>query len=183
MLSSLYQRSLRHSHGQERREFMKLNEKQQKIAAIICAAAMLIIAGVWYLSDGLTHIEDTNGPDNFALQQITDENIAKLDVGALGVNTSRSLLSDTVTYSSEKFTGVYEVFLHNLITNRYEIVINHAHVDAGNFRMVLCVDDKIVHDFTLNELTQSFVIEDLSGTVSLRIAGESAAFMFDYHEY
>ena len=47
--------------------------------------------------------------------------------------------------------------------------------------MVLCVDDEIVHTFTLNELSQTYVIENVRGTVSLRIAGESADFMFDYY--
>ena len=32
----------------------------------------------------------------------------------------------------------------------------------------------------MNELTQSYTIENLSGTVSLRIAGESADCMLDY---
>lgn len=132
---------------------------------------------------GLQHIEDTNGADNFELQQITDENICKLDVGALNVTESEDIIGDTVTYKSNKFTGVYEVFSENIITNRFEITVNHTRVEAGNFKMVLCVDDEIVNTFTLNELTQTFVLENVRGTVSLRIAGESAKFQFDYMTY
>lgn len=132
---------------------------------------------------GLEHIEDTNGADNFELQQISDENICRMDVGALNVVESNDVIGDTVTYKSDKFTGVYEVFYENIVTNRYEITVNHARVDAGNFKMALCVDDEIVHTFALNELTQTFVLENVRGTVSLRIAGESAKFQFDYMVY
>ena len=153
-----------------------------KILPIALAAALIAVAVIWFAGGGLEHIEDTNGPENFTLQTITDDNIRALDLGALNVSQKTGLLTgDTVTYSSDKFTGVYEVFRENIITNRYEITVNHARVDAGNFKMVLCVDDEIVHTFALNELTQTFVLEDVSGTVSLRIAGESADFQFDYY--
>ena len=160
------------------------NEKLKK--AVIGAVAVVLVAVgfLWLGKTHLEHIEDTNGADNYTLQVLTDDNIRNLDVGARNVGQSSSILTgDTVTYSSKKFTGVYEVFSTNIITNRYEITVNHARVDAGNFRMVLCVDNEIIHEFALNELTQTFVLENVRGTISLRIAGESADFMFDYYVY
>ena len=148
---------------------------------ISLALAVLLLTAL--TGCGMEHIEDTNGADNFELQQITDDNIRNRDIGALNITEANSVVSDTVTYKSNKFTGVYEVFTTNIITNRFEITVNHARVDEGNFKMVLCVDDEIVHTFTLNELTQTFVLEDVRGTVSLRIAGESAKFQFDYLVY
>ncbi len=50
-----------------------------------------------------------------------------------------------------------------------------------NEGVALCVDNQIVHTLTRNELTQTFVLEDVAGTVLLRIAGESADFSFDYN--
>ena len=159
-----------------------MNEKRKKLLPLLAAVALIVVAVIWFTGSNLEHIADTNGPDNFALQVITDDNIRKLDVGARNVGQSSSILTgDTVTYSSKKFTGVYEVFSTNIITNRYEITVNHARVDAGNFKMVLCVDNEIIHEFTLNELSQTFVLENVRGTISLRIAGESADFMFDYY--
>lgn len=158
-----------------------MNEKIKKIIALVFAAVLIGVAVIWFLGSGLKHIEDTNGPGDFSLQTITDDSIRKMDMGALNVGKKTGILTgETVTYSSKKFTGVYEVFSENIITNRYEITVNHARVDAGNFKMVLLVDDEIVHEFTLNELTQTFVLENVRGTVSLRIAGESADFQFDY---
>ena len=155
----------------------------KKILSVLAVVAIIAVAVIWFMGDGLEHIEDTNGPEDFTLQVITDDNIRSRDMGALNVGQSTDFLSDTVTWSSKKFTGVYEVFTENIVTNRYEITVNHARVDAGNFKMVLCVNDEIVHEFKLNELTQTFVLENVKGTVSLRIAGESADFMFDYYVY
>ena len=153
----------------------------KKLLLGIAAVVMIVVAAVWFMGDDLEHIEDTNGADNYSLQTITDENICALDVGALNVEKKKALIGETVTYRSDCFTGVYEIFTENLITNRFEITVNHAQVNAGNFKMVLCVDDEIVHSFALNELTQTFVLEDVAGAIALRIAGESADFRFDYH--
>lgn len=159
-----------------------MNSKVKKFLPILLAAALVVVCVIWFMDSDLEHIEDTNGADDFTLQTITDDNIRALDMGALNVSQKTGILTgDTVTYYSDCFTGVYEVFRESIITNRYEITVNHARVDAGNFKMVLCVDDEIVHEFTLNELTQTFVLENVNGTVSLRIAGESATFQFDYY--
>ena len=160
------------------------NEKLKKAVIGAMAVVLVAVGFLWLGKTNLEHIEDTNGADNYTLQVLTDDNIRNLDVGARNVGQSSSILTgDTVTYSSKKFTGVYEVFSTNIITNRYEITVNHARVDAGNFRMVLCVDNEIIHEFAINELTQTFVLENVRGTISLRIAGESADFMFDYYVY
>ena len=153
----------------------------KKLVAAAFAVIMIVVAALWFMGSDLEHIADTNGADNYSLQTITDENICNLDMGALNVNEHNDLIGDTVTYESDCFTGVFEVFTKNLATNRFEITVNHAQVNAGNFKMVLLVDNEIVHTFTLNELTQTYVMEDVAGTVSLRIAGESADFQFDYH--
>lgn len=159
-----------------------MNEPIKKLIAIVFAVVLIVVAVFWFRGSDLEHIEDTNGPGDYTLQTITRDNILKQDVGALGVSKSTGILTgDTVTYHSDCFTGVYEIYGESIVTNRYEITVNHARVDAGNFMIVLCVDDEIVHEFTLNELTQTFVLEDVRGYVSLRIAGESADFQFDYY--
>ncbi len=160
---------------------MNLNEKTKKLLITIGAVILIIVVIIWFMQDGLEHIEDTNGADNYNLQTITDLNIVNRDIGAMGLKISTDSISNTTTYSSEKFTGVEEIYGENIATNRMEFTINHAKVTEGNFKIVLLVDDEIVHEFKLNELMQTHVIENVSGYVSLRIAGESANFMFDYH--
>ena len=158
-----------------------MNEKFKKIIFGIGAVVLIAVCGVWFLSSDLEHIEDTNGADNFSLQTITDSNIINRDIGAMGLEKSTDSAFNTTTYSSNKFTGVEEIFGENIWGNRFEITVNHARVDSGNFKIVLLEDDKIVHEFTLNELMQTYVLENPNGYISLRIAGESADFMFDYH--
>lgn len=158
-----------------------MNEKIKKLLIGAGAVILVIVCCVWMFGSNLEHIEDTNGADNYSLQSITDDNIIKMDLGALNLKESTGSISNTTTYSSNKFTGVSEIYGENIIGNRLEITINHARVDSGNFKIVLLEDDKIVHEFKLNELTQTYVLENPSGYISLRIAGESADFMFDYY--
>ena len=157
-------------------------EKAKKFLPVVAFAVIIavVVVFVFFGGDSIKeHIEDTNGADNFELQTITDKDICELKMGALNVK-ERSTPITATEYYSDCFSGVYEIFHENIITNRYEITINHAAVESGNFKIVLCVDDEIVHTFTLNELMQTYVLENVSGTVSLRIAGESACFSFDY---
>ena len=160
---------------------MNLNEKTKKILIGIGAIVLIVVAAVWFMQSDLEHIEDTNGADNYNLQTITDSNIINRDIGAMGLKISNSTVTNTTSYSSEKFTGVEEIYGENIVANRMEFNINHASVTEGNFKIVLLVDDEIVHEFKLNELMQTYVLENPSGYVSLRIAGESANFMFDYY--
>lgn len=160
---------------------MNLNEKTKKILIGIGALVLIVVSAVWFMQTDLEHIEDTNGADNYNLQTITDSNIINRDIGAMGLKISNSSITNTTSYSSEKFTGVEEIYGENIVANRMEFNINHASVTEGNFRIVLLVDDEIVHEFKLNELMQTYVLENPSGYVSLRIAGESANFMFDYY--
>lgn len=156
--------------------------KIKKILGCIVAVAVVVVCAVSLLGNDLEHIEDTNGEDNYALQEITDDNIINLDIGTKGgYKEETDSLSNTTEYSAEKFTGVAEIYGENITTNSLTFTVNHAKVTSGNFRLLLLVDDKIVHDFTLNELTQTFVLKNVSGFVSLRIAGESANFQFDYY--
>lgn len=160
---------------------MNLNEKTKKILIGIGALVLIVVSAVWFMQTDLEHIEDTNGADNYNLQTITDSNIINRDIGAMGLKISNSTITNTTSYSSEKFTGVEEIYGENIVANRMEFNINHASVTEGNFKIVLLVDDEIVHEFKLNELMQTYVLENPSGYVSLRIAGESANFMFDYY--
>lgn len=154
--------------------------KLKKIILPVLALIFVVVGCIWIFSSDLEHIEDTNGADNYSLQQITDSNIINMDIGSLNYTESTNRITNTTTYSSDKFTGVAEIFMTNIKGNRFDITINHAQVNSGNFKIVLVHNDEIVHEFKLNELMQSYTLENPNGDVSLRIAGESADFEFDY---
>ena len=155
-------------------------ERIKKAVVGIGVAVFIAVFAIWMLQSDLEHIEDTNGADNYALQQITDSNIINMDIGALNLVEAKELFNNLPTFRSDKYTGVSEIYLDNLIANRFEITLYNTTVRSGNFRIVLVYNDEIVHEFKLNELMQTYILENPKGTVSLRIAGESADFEFSY---
>ncbi len=155
-------------------------EKIKKVLLLVVVVVFIAVFALWMFSSDLEHIEDTNGDDNYTLQQITDFNIIKMDMGALNLVESDELFNNLPTFKSNKYTGVSEIYMSNLIANRFDITLYNTTVTKGNFKIVLVYNDEIVHEFKLNELMQTYTLEDVKGTVSLRIAGESADFKFSY---
>ena len=126
---------------------------------------------------GSVKIEDTNGPDNFALNTITDQNILNLDLPSGGYSTKTSgLLSKTVTHSGKDFSGVVEVLWTDMIAGDFVLDLMDYTVTGGNFRMVVVNDGKIVADIAPG--TERISIDDLKGHISIRVAGESADYSF-----
>ena len=163
---------------------MKLNEKAKKTLTTVAAVALVVVAGVWFIFGGTEHIEDTNGADNYALQTITDENILNLDAGAVGgPNLSRnSIWGETVEFSADKYTGVTEILYDNFIgTSDFVVSLSSFAVSGGNFRMVVVYNDEIVATLEPGSPVE-YRLENVTGYVSLRIAGESASFSFTMTE-
>ena len=169
---------------------MKQNLKKILIgvAVVVCIAVFVFLM----LDSNLKHIEDTNGPDNYKLTTITDDDIINLKMGALNPGVVRpALIGDGVNFSSDKFTGVHEILYANyILPSDFDISINTLHVTEGNFRMVVVNDGKIVAEVYPNseELITHVRLENLTGYVSLRIVGESADYSFqmsslDYDEF
>ena len=153
---------------------------KKKLLPIAAIAFVVVVCFMLFSKYSIEHIEDTNRADNYDLQQITDYNIINMDIGALNLTKETSIVSDLPEYSSKKFTGVEEIYLNNIYGNRFDITLYNTHVKEGNFRVVLLHNGEIVHEFKLNELVQSYTLKNPEGTVSLRIAGESANFKLSY---
>lgn len=154
-----------------------------KLKNLLIGIVAVILVGYFVISmltSNLKHIEDTNGVDNYNLQQITEYNIINMDIGALNLTESNELFNNLPTYKSDKYTGVSEIYMTNIWGNRFDITLYNLRVKSGNFKVVLLHNDEIVHEFKLNELSESYTLENPNGTVSLRIAGESADFEFSY---
>lgn len=167
---------------------MKLNGTIKKILLAVVVVVGVAFAIFMLLDSDLEHIEDTNGADNFTLQTITDENIINMDTGAMGVAVSSDNITNMTKISSKKFTGVHEVLYINLL-GKSDFVLNlyDFKINSGNFKMAVVHDGKIVGVIT-PENADEFVLNDINGTVSLVIAGESADFSFemtslDYNQF
>ncbi len=169
-----------------------MNQKLKKVLLVAGVAVFIAVALLWIFGSGLKHIEDTNGPDNYALTTITDQDIIQNKMGALTPVTVReALIGDAKHFESNKFTGVSELLYNNyVLPSDVVFSINTLSVTEGNFRMVVVHDGKIVAEIKPNseELIQEVRLENVTGYVSVRIAGESAAYSFqmsplDYEEF
>ena len=141
---------------------------------------VLVYGGYSLLTSDLEHIEDTNGPDNYRLQQITDYDIIEREMGSLNLTIKDQVLSSLPLVTSKKFTGVADVYTTNVWGNRLDITLYTTEVKSGNLKIVLIHNDEIVHEFRLNELTETYTLQNPDGFVALRVAGESAEFKFSY---
>lgn len=146
--------------------------------------ASVLLAGLLCLSLGGcgTEYEDTNGEDNFTLQTITDRNIIDLDTGASGLRYSQDSIDDTVVsseYSAKNFNGVEQIYLTNFIgSSDATVYIGHMNVKSGNFKLAVINNDEIIQEIPLDAFNDTFYFEDLNGSFSIHVAGESAAFSF-----
>ena len=164
---------------------MKLNEKVKKLLITVGIVAIALVAGVQMLLGGIEHIEDTNGATNYALQTITPQQIVDMSTGSIGgPNITRSsLLGSTVEFSAKKFTGVAEILYDNfLLPSDFEINLTGYEIYGGNFQLVVVHDDQIVATLEPG-LFVDYRLEDVTGHVALRIAGESASFTFSTTEF
>ena len=153
----------------------------------VFAIAMVVICVVLFLLDDTEPIEDTNGADNFILQVITDQNIIKQDMGMVGgIKTHRDIIGAGITISSDGFTGIHQVLYDNyVLPSDFHLELTNLTVTGGNFKAVIVHDDKIVEELEFNSEDDFFIdywLEDVTGTVKLVLAGESAAFSFSMME-
>lgn len=159
-----------------------MNEKMKKTLGGVLAVVLVVVAVIWFLGDDLEHIEDTNGPEDYSLTTITDQQIIDRSVGALNVKTQTGTFSGMVEFSSDKFTGVYEVVYNNyILPSDFDLQLYDFTVTSGNFKMCIVYDGEIV-DVLEPDSFIDYCLEDVTGTVSLVIAGESAEFSFEMPE-
>ena len=159
---------------------MQLNEELKNKLIAIAAIAAMVLGLVMFFFFGPEHIEDTNGPDNFALQTLTEQQIIDLSYGSVGGPhiTNNILMGDMLTFSAEKFTGVSEILYDNyILPSDFEVTLYNFEVFGGNFKLVVVHENTIIAELEPG-IDTYYRIEDITGYVSLRIVGESAAFRF-----
>lgn len=157
----------------------------KKIIAVIVLIAF-IVGVIIMFATGIKHIEDTNGADNYTIQQITDQQIIENKIGSRNIGYHKQAMSEDIVFSSSKFTGVYEIlYTDNLMTSDFRLNIKQIKVNSGNFKLVLVYEDKIVETFTPDEygFIDNYILEDVKGYVSLRAVGESADFEIEIDKY
>lgn len=127
-------------------------------------------------------IADENGPDDTSLATITEENIINMDLGASSYSMSPSsedenYMNSLTKFKGSEFSGVAEIYYTNFL-GKSDVIVNLENivVNSGNFKVVVLLNDEIVHEFNNEDMAQSFRMDDIKGYYSVRIVGESADF-------
>lgn len=157
---------------------MKKNPKLNNLILLIIVIFFAAGLGCTFLFSRVEHIEDTNGPDDYSLTTITDENIIKRDIGSRNLHIGTDSFSDSVTISSGKFTGVYQVFETSfLFDSDFTMDLLSFQISSGNFKMCIVNNGEIIATVEPG-ISPTCHLEDLNGDFALVIAGESADFAF-----
>lgn len=164
--------------------------KKLKDSLLVIVIFAALIGGFIYSQiDAMEHIEDTNGPDDYSLAVITDEEIAakgkKMCVGGPNTSSSKTTFlgmttTSGTTYFSDKFSGVRLMDTWNIIGGDLVFSLYDYEVTAGNFQMCIVHDGQVISTIEPTEDGYVyFAMEDVEpGVYDLYIAGESAAFEF-----
>ena len=158
---------------------------------LMVVVILLALAGgfIWSQIDAMEQIEDTNGPDDYSLAVITDEEIVAKGVKKCvgGPNTSKNkttflgvTTTGGTTYFSDQFSGIRLMDTWNIISGDLVFSLYGYEVTGGNFKMCVVHDGEIVGEVEPTEDGYVyFVMDDVDpGAYDLYIAGESAAFEF-----
>ncbi len=157
-----------------------MSKKLKYIIYSVLSVCLIILVVLWFYDPKFEHIEDTNGINNYSLNIITDRNIIKLNSGPLYETDNDNTTNDS-KLSLIKFSGVMEIHGKEYNNESLQIDLKNLKIIEGNLQAVLLVDNKIIHKFNPNESNQSFKVDNISGYVALRIAGESAKFEMEYY--
>lgn len=167
-----------------------LNKKMSKKAWILigCGSLLLGIVMVAVIFLSFEHIEDTNGPDDYSLCQLTMEDIfadhhstyssmssfAKSGKATNVTGNLRDCDFTKCTYRAKKFSGVMSVHATKTSANTLTLQIQ-TKVESGNLEVVILVDGQYYATVPVNS-NRTIVLENISGKlVVVKMAGESAA--------
>ena len=139
---------------------------------------LMAVSVLWMVFDGVEAIEDTNGPDDFSLAVITDEEIIDRISDSVGFGWTKNPVNGTVKFHSRNFSGIQEILRQDILfSTGVTLDVIDLEVNAGNFRMAVFHEDEIIMDIT-PETEFPLDLGALEGSVRLVIAGESADFSF-----
>ena len=128
-----------------------------------------------FVLSACTKYEDTNGENDYTLQIITDDQIIKGSSYNV-VGSFKKVINNEGKYTVKKLNGVFTIDTFSKGSYTFNVDFK---VPKGNAKLVLCNDDKIIYEFTVNEANQSYTISS-SKRFHLKVAGESSSLEVNY---
>lgn len=150
----------------------------KKLICILLAVAALvaIVTFITLFFTGFTapSYQDTNGETDFSLQSITDQDILE-GTNTIKILSSKLTKNNQTVCKAKTLSGVDELIKVRMQNEPLDLAVS-CEIIKGNARLVLIVDDEIIHEFALNEADQHFTLENVTGTVRLKMAGENCGY-------
>lgn len=144
--------------------------KRKMLLSFLCIPLVLSLTGC-------SHVEDTNGPENFSIVTYSDNQIVTNNSYVFN-NSFKTTKNNITNLSVKKFSGIYQ--LEKTIASNQNIHYSiSSNVDSGNFMIVVVHEKRIVKKVEINN-SNEFVINNASGAYLLKIIGESAHFSLSY---
>ena len=140
---------------------------------ILLACVLCSLAGC-----GADMYADTNGEGDFTLQTLTDYDILHVRRSVRVMSSTKRFGNKTVC-KTKTMSGVTDLYEGYLRGEDFQITVS-SEFTKGNARLVLVLDDAIIHDFALNGEDQTFVLPNAKGRIHLRVAGESTGYRVEY---
>ena len=169
-------------------------EKLEKILFSLLAIVMVGYFAYSMIVDPFKHIEDRNGENNSAIATITNSEI--IDYGnsrSGGMSRSKTdfvvagIQLGGIKFHSDKFSGIEPLLRTNVIFGDILLNIYNLEVNAGNFRLYVLNEGKIIDVIDPEDEFDHFY-ENVKGEFVVVAVGESADFKFEmntteYNEY
>lgn len=153
--------------------------KNSKIAIIVFLVLLVGLLAILPTASPQVDIKDKNGPDDYSLCKLEDEDIIKGIDGDIVENHQEG--SKKHTFHGTLFSGAETVYDFNTPNLTCTIRVTQFTVTSGNARLVVVADGKIVHDFDLNSGEQTYMLTNFTENAALKIAGESAMFDLEFY--
>ena len=193
MISSFDEPPIQRNEG----SFMqKKNNNKLKLALLITIPSIIVVSLVIWLIIALSSsfdFVDSNGPDNFALTEITREDILESDKNykssmeskkRSGAHTYivgtrfREYDRDNINISYGKFHGVTILQATKIFSDSLELNI-YSSIESGNAEIVIIVDGEYYCSANINQ-DQTIFLQNIAGKeVIIKLAGEDAKIKID----
>ena len=143
----------------------------KKVLLFICFCTVLFCASCGVFKT----YEDTNGEDNYELQEITEDMLINkkggVQIAAVTSEVSKNGVTN-IKLSVGELHGISEV--HEFSKGSYVMTLNYQ-VSSGNTRLVLTDGESIVKEFNINEDDQVYEFT-CAKRYYLKVAGEACKF-------
>ena len=133
-----------------------MNDKIKSILWIAFAVVFAVVFIIWMAaSPRPDHIKDTNGAEDYSLQQITPADVAAQEMGSRGAPSTREIrfniagigITSGTEYYSRKFTGVYRLYTCTIFKGSDVYVqLANFEINGGNFAFYVLLDGEIIGD-------------------------------------